>query len=283
MIKIEKLGRGFDGFDKGLYNLDSSAFLNPKRMLVPHDASFIDNLFIAILAVSQSSKKILDLGSFFGSLPFFVEGACRKANTVYQPEWTLVDNMLYTNELVVCLQQDKQLSGHWLPQFIYDEWKNLQPHVAKLFNNGLPPSTLNEFNQYWDKLALEFNVTKPNMTMYTELHYDKYDLVSFDLSAGRYLENKSLFYDVLENCMHEQSVVILDDVLPKFPMMMSLFYDILTNTDLEPIAFSPHRVALINKSSKQQFIKKVPVDLENRYYSFYKHSNEHWGDFLVLN
>ncbi len=295
MIKITKQSYNL-GFDKGLSKLNKAAFYTPSRILGPNDSVFDDNVLTALLAYGSDSKQILDLGSYFGMLPFFVEDLVRAGNEQYLPTWTLVDNMLYVNELRASLENSSTLTGRFLPEHFLKEWYDLNERTVQLFEHTdtkiLPPVTVDAFNAYWQKLATYYDVQKPNMSMHTSL-YDvpqiTYDLVSYDLSAGRYTENKPLLEHVILNHTHENTIIVLDDVWPKHPMTMALFYHIVSTFDYKPVAFSRHKVAIMKPTAKGAFLEKLSSRVnvhENRpnlsYYGFRKSTNEYWGDFLQL-
>lgn len=295
MINIPK--QFFNASVKGrIAKLDDSAFFAPSRILGPSDSVFVDNVLTALLAYGSDSKEILDLGCYFGMLPFFVEDLIRSDNKQYAPNWTLVDNMLYVNELRASLENSSELSGRFLPKHILKEWYNLNERTLQIFEHTdakiLPPVTVEGFNTYWKNLSRYYDVQQPAMSLYVSL-YDtpriKYDLISYDLSAGRYEENKPLLENVILNHSHDNTIIVLDDVWPNHPKTMALFHHIITNFDYRPIAFSRHRVAIMKPMAKlaflEKFSRKVTVDDKRPqlpYYSFWKTNNEYWGDFLIL-
>ena len=285
-----------NGFDESYYH----ALFKPTRMLgYSNDQIYLDSVLIAMLIHAKQSKKVLDLGSYFGMLAFVVEDLHTHSNINSEIEWILVDNCMYIKELYQHIRGEVELSGVFLPMGQIDEWKKnkVSQNTQTLFDSHgefcLPPVNAEQFQQYWKNLANNYlNIKCPNMTMYEDLNLlndQKFDFVIFDLSAGQYENNLEMF-SKLQEYITEETIIVLDDITPKHPNMMALFEYIMKEFNYSPVAFSPGKIAVIHPEQKESFlllvknhiiIESLKVNGANHSCSF--NSNPIWGTYLQLN
>lgn len=280
-------------FETGLCNLNRNAFFNPSRILGPDDRIYNDLVLQTMLIVGTQSTCVLDAGSFFGSMAFAVEDLLRKANYDYKRiSWHLLDNNLYVNELKESLENDNPISGRYLHQFNVDDWKkHPRPELFSLGSKGhcVPPTTTTEFEQYWKNLAVSYNVPMPDMSMAIDTNSiaaDKFDIIMFDLSAGKYNENLEVLNNLLIKT-HDKTVIVLDDVVPQHPETMALFKTLYDTLSYRPIAFSTYKVALAKESSKDAIIENLRDYIDTSYgtkgyYWCREVTGSVWGNYLEL-
>ena len=297
ILKIPKLKTAL--IKNGLNKLHYHALFEPTRMLGSNnDHLYLDSVLITMLSHAKQSKKILDLGSYFGMLPFFVEDLYRVSNTPNEIEWTLVDNCLYLIEMHNYLKGEAPLSNNFLSIAHSVEWQkdNIPLRTQALFDSTdthcLPPINSIQFQQYWEKLATTYlDVKCPNMKMYEaldQLDGEKFDFASFDLSAGLYKNSKDMFSKMLPH-VTDDAIIVIDDVAPTHPEAMAFFNHIMKDYNFVPVAFSPGKVAVmqlkykelfLQQVDKQVIINEIEVDESNYYFSF--RENEIWGSYLKL-
>ena len=282
----------------GLKKLDYYTFYEPEVVLNFH---YPDVVLFALLAHIKKPKNILDFGSFFGLLPFVVEEIFRSSGLNQQFNWTLVDTCLYTKELAEAIKNNTPVTGRYLNINQFNGWHedNVPPwkehaFFPKVGKYYLPPSNPTEFNGYWFRLAMHYNIPKPAMTMFEgieETQGKKFDLVHFDLTAGAYELNKNMFEYLVKNNLNDDGIIVFDDMRPQHPRMLLFFQYILASTDFRPIAFSTGKIAMMRKKYKEDFIKRVEaeglIEIEHTrdsYYSFQPSGGleSDWGDFLDL-
>jgi hypothetical protein len=296
-LLVPRLTRDYirDGFK----NLKHYTFYEPDVVLNMH---YPDIILFALLAHVKQPNHILDLGSFFGLLPFAVEEVFRSSDNQQQFKWTLVDNCLYTKELAEAIKNNTGLSTRFLSKKHFDGWHqdNVPAWKEGMFFDKvgeyfLPPSTVAEFNGYWFKIANHHKIPRPYMQMFEsmeEVKDKKFDLVHFDLTAGAYELNKNTFLSLVEHNLSDDGIIVFDDMRPQHPNMLLFFQYILANTDFRPIAFSTGKIAMMRKSHKEAFINAVvdngliEVDyrLKDSYFSFQRcgAGDTDWGNFLDL-
>lgn len=273
-------------------------FYDPEVVLNFH---YPDAVLFALLAHVKKPKHILDLGSFFGLLPFIIEEIFRSSGSQEQFNWTLVDSCLYTKELAEAIKNNTPVSARYLSVEQFNGWHedNVPPWKEyKIFDKVgkyyLPPSTPREFNGYWFRLAKFHEIPRPLMVMFEsleEVQDRKFDLVHFDLTAGAYELNKNMFEDLVKHNLSDDGIIVFDDMRPQHPKMLLFFQYILSSTDFRPIAFSTGKIAMMRKQYKDDFIKKVDsaglievIHTRDSYYSFQigKGLESDWGNFLDI-
>jgi len=283
----------------GLKNFDHFTFYRPDVVLNFH---WPDVVLFTLLAHVKKPKHILDLGSYFGILPFVVEEISRINNCPESFDWTLVDSCLYTKELAAAAKGEIALSSIYLNNYHLNTWhiNNVPPWKENVLfkrvgSYYLPPSNPLEFENYWSSLATHYKVPKPSMTMFEsieEVQDKKFDLVHFDLSAGNYQVNKAMFNLISVHKLNDSGIIVFDDMRPQHPNMLLLFQYILATSDFRPIAFSTGKIAMMRKKYKAEFILNVEnaglreLDYRRRdsYFSFARDDckDTDWGDFLDL-
>ena len=282
-----------DGFKK----LDWHAFYEPDTVLNFH---YPDTVLFALLAHVKKPKHILDLGSFFGMMPFIVEEIFRSSGSDERFNWTLVDNCLYTKELAEAINTNTTTSGRYLSQKHFNAWRqeNVPPwkeHFLKKSGDFfIPPSNPNEFRAYWFRFAAHYGITMPSMTMFEnieEVQDRKFDLVHFDLTAGASELNKNMFNYIIKHKLNDDGIIVFDDIRPQHPKMLLFFQYILSTSDFRPVAFSTGKIAMMRKQHKPGFIFSVDnaglrqvIHTRDSYFSFALAGGEEtdWGDFLDL-
>jgi len=285
----------------GFKTLDWYTLYEPDVVLNFH---YPDSVLFALLAHIQQPKEILDLGSFFGMMPFITEEIYRTGWRGTGSEtfsWTLVDKCLYTKELADVVNGKTTLSSRWLNhshlqawhEDVVSAWKKEELY-QKAGQYYCPPSNPLEFDTYWDKLAAHYNINRPKMQMVESLeetNNKKFDLVHFDLTAGAYELNKEVFEQLAANNLSDDGIIVFDDMTPRHPKMLLFFQYLITKTEFRPIAFSTGKIALMRRGHKQAFIDKAlaaglidPDDERSYYYAFLVegHPDSDWGDFLNL-
>ena len=281
----------------GFKTLDWHAFYGPDVVLNFHQP---DVVLFALLAHVKKPKHILDLGSFFGMLPFIVEEIFRSSNSTEQFNWTLVDTCLYTKEFANAIKNNTPISARYLNQKHFDAWHvdNVPPWKETLFTRFgeyyLPPTNPFEFNRYWFQFAQRYGIPMPYMTMFEsieEVKDKKFDLVHFDLTAGASELNKRMFEHVANNLLIDDGIIVFDDIRPQHPKMLLFFQYILSTSDFRPIAFSTGKIAMMRKEHKPLFMFNVEKaglkeirHIRDDYYSFQFVGSEEtdWGDFMDL-
>lgn len=297
ILQIPKLNSSFfkNGFDKLHYH----AMFNPTRILgTSNDQIYLDSVLVTLLSYAKQSKKILDLGSYFGMLPFIVEDLHRLGNVNFKIDWTLVDNCTYVKELHQYIIGQASLSGNFMSVAHSNEWnksKIVLP-TQKLFDSYgdscLPPINAEQFQLYWQKLASDYlDVTCPSMTMYEDLSLlegQKFDFVVFDLSAGRFKNSVDMF-GILQNHVTDDAIIVIDDITPSHPETMAFFQHVMKTYNYAPVAFSPGKIAVMHTEQKAEFLlkaeSKITINEMNfdstSFYCYYK-DNEVWGPYLQL-
>jgi hypothetical protein len=281
----------------GFKTLDWHAFYEPDTVLNFH---YPDVVLFSLLAHVKKPKHILDLGSFFGMLPFIVEEIFRSSGSNEQFNWTLVDNCLYTKEFAEAIKNKTPISARYLNQKHFNAWRreNVIPRKETLFDKSgyylLPPSNPMEFRAYWHRFSSSYNVPMPPMIMVEsieEVNDKKFDLVHFDLTAGASELNKRMFNHIAEHKLNDDGIIVFDDMRPQHPKMLLFFQYILATTDFRPVAFSTGKIAMMRKKYKPEFIFKVDNEglrevnhTRDNYFSFALAGGEEtdWGDFLDL-
>lgn len=294
-LRIPRLTKEYirDGFK----TLDWHSFYEPDLVLNFH---YPDVVLFALLAHVKQPKHILDLGSFFGMLPFIVEEIYRSSGSAQQFNWTLVDNCLYTKEFAEAIKNRSPISARYLNQTHFDAWRqeNVLPWKDSWFQKSgyhyLPPSNPFEFSVFWFRFATHYRIPNPYLTMYenmTDVKDTKFDLVHFDLTAGASELNRNMFNHVINNNLSDDGIIVFDDMRPQHPKMLVFFQYILATTDFRPIAFSTGKIAMMRKQYKPEFISKVDNaglrevnHTRDDYFSFQMAGGEEtdWGDFLDL-
>lgn len=281
----------------GFKSLDWHAFYEPDTVLNFH---YPDVVLFALLAHVKQPKHILDLGSFFGMLPFIVEEIYRSSNSTERFNWKLVDNCLYTKELAEAINNNTPISARYLSQKHFRAWHedvvvgwkiNL---FQKVGNYYLPPSNPLEFDRHWFRLSLQYNIPMPYMSMVEsieEVKDTKFDLVHFDLTAGSSALNRSMFEHVIKHNLNDDGIIVFDDIRPQHPKMLLFFQYILSTSDFRPVAFSTGKIAMMRKAHKPLFmfnvekagLKQVKYTRDD-YFSFQFLDGEEtdWGDFMDL-
>ena len=298
VLQIPKIKDSY--FKNGFDVLNYHALFEPTRMLgYNNDEIYLDTVLIAMLIHAKQSKKVLDLGSYFGMLAFVVEDLYNHGNINSEIEWTLVDNCLYVKELYQHIKGESEFSGKFLPMGVIAEWtkERIPKNTQYLFDSHgescLPPSNTEQFQQYWKNLANNYLKVKcPNMTMYEDLNLltgQKFDFVVFDLSAGRYKNNIEMF-SKLQEYVTDDVIILLDDINPRHPEMMSLFHKVMELYDYSPVAFSPGKIAVMHPKQKKDFLSSVEnyitinkQNVSDPNFNCYLNSNEVWGPYLQLN
>lgn len=283
----------------GYKSFDWYTFYNPDIVLNFH---WPDAVLFTLLAHVKKPKHILDLGSYFGILPFVVEEISRINNCPESFDWTLIDSCLYTKELASVVKGEIALTLRYLNNYHLNTWhvdnvpswkeNTLFKRVGDYY---LPPSTPLEFENFWTALSTHYKVSQPSMTMFEsieEVQDIKFDLVHFDLAAGNYQVNKAMFNLISVHKLNDDGIIVFDDMRPQHPNMLLLFQYILETSDFRPIAFSTGKIAMMRKKYKAEFILNVEnaglkeIDRRKRdnYYSFAVSDGEDakWGDFLDL-
>lgn len=297
ILQIPKITSSF--FKDGFNALNYNALFEPTRILGSgSDQIYLDSVLVTLLSYAKQSKKVLDLGSYFGMLPFIVEDLHRRGNMKFDIDWVLVDNCMYVKELYNDLKGIASLSGDFLSYSHLAGWdKDSMPgNTRKLFdvhnNSCLPPINAEQFQIYWKKLAADYlNVECPNMTMYEDLSLlkgQKFDFVIFDLVAGMFKNSVKLF-DELQDYLTDDAIVIIDDVLPRHPETMAFFHYILKTYNYAPIAFSLGKIAIMKPEHKEKFLTEAEhyiaiheLNLNSPDFYCYYRVNEIWGPYLQL-
>lgn len=295
LLKIPRITKEFvrDGF----HSFDHYTLYDPDIVLNFH---YPDTVLFTLLAHIKKPRQILDLGSFFGTLPFIVEEMSRVGGCPESFNWTLVDNCLYTKELAEVITTSSEISGKWLLPSHLDTWHNSvggKSSRQRLYSqhNGwsVPPCNTEQFYDFWGKFATVYNVPKPSMTMHEDvklLGENKFDLVHFDLTAGSYKLCVEMIHLLLEKHLQPDSIIVFDDMTPKHPIMLSFFQYLLRETNLRPVAFSTNKIAMMNQDYKDKFFQQaVEADLIDTthakmpYFSFMREGVPNcWGDQLNL-
>lgn len=297
ILKIPKLKSSFikNGFDKLHYN----ALFEPTRILGSStDQIYLDSVLVTLLSHAKQSKSVLDLGSYFGMLPFVVEDLYRRAGATSDIKWSLVDNCTYVKELHQHLIGETPLSGNYMSAIHSAEWAKdkIQSPTRNLFSSNneycLPPINAEQFQQYWEKLATDYlGIKSPDMTMYEDLNLlegQKFDFVIFDLSAGQFRNSIDVF-SKLQEYVTDDVVILIDDVSVAHPETMALFHYIMEAFDYIPVAFSPGKVAVMHPAHKEKFmlqaesyitVNEMNIDLPD-FYCYFK-TNEVWGSYFQL-
>jgi hypothetical protein len=295
-LKIPRVTKEF--VRDGLQAFDHYTFYEPEVVLNFH---FPDIVLFTLLAHVKKPKHILDLGSYFGILPFVVEEISRINNCPESFNWTMVDNCLYTKELAGTINGDVTFSNRYLNRNHLDSWhENNVPKwkenvlFKKVGEYYLPPSTTLEFERYWSCFATHYKVPKPSMKMFEsidEVKDTKFDLVHFDLTAGASELNRKMFHLIAEHKLNDDGIIVFDDMRPQHPKMLVFFQYILATSDFRPVAFSTGKIAMMRKKYKPEFIFKVDNaglrevnHTRDNYFSFAMAGGEEtdWGDFLDL-
>jgi hypothetical protein len=281
----------------GFKTLNWHSFYEPDTVLNFH---YPDIVLFALLAHVKKPKHILDLGSFFGMLPFIVEEIFRSSGSNEQFNWTLVDTCLYTKEFAEAIKSNTPISARYLNQKHFNAWRqeNVQPwkevFFRKLGDYFVPPSNSFEFDIFWYRFALHYRIPKPPMTMFEsieEVKDKKFDLVHFDLTAGASELNKRMFEHVANHLLSDDGIIVFDDMRPQHPKMLLFFQYILSTSDFRPIAFSTGKIAMMRKKYKADFIFSVDNaglrqinHVRDNYFSFAMAEGEEtdWGNFLDL-
>jgi hypothetical protein len=280
-IKIPRITKEFirDGFK----NFDHFTLYKPEVVLNFH---YPDVVLFTLLAHIKKPKHILDLGSYFGMLPFLVEEIARVGDCPERFEWTLVDNCLYTKELADAILTVSKLSNRWLNESHLVQWHNGQTRKMKrekLFNVvgewSIPPHNTEQFNNYWQNFSELYEVPKPNMVMLESVDNigdKKFDLVHFDLTAGSYNLCIEMLHLLLSKHLQKDAIIVFDDLTPRHPMMLLFFQYMLKETCLRPIAFSTGKIAMMDFNYKSTFLQQAyEADLIDP-----DHSKRHWFSFL---
>jgi hypothetical protein len=282
----------------GFKTLDYYTLYEPELALNFH---YPDAVLFSLLAHVKKPQDVLDLGSYFGMFPFVIEEIYRVANNDARFKWTLVDNCLYTKELAGAIKNNTGLSNRWLNQSHLDGWHvdNVPEWKRRCFFSKegdyyLPPSNPAEFYGFWHRISAFYNIQKPTVSMLEsveELQNRKFDLLHFDLTAGAYELNKSMFETIVKNNLNNDSIIVFDDMTPRHPNMLLLFQYILASSDFRPIAFSTGKIAMMRKQYKPDFIYKVGQaglmeinHTRDSYYSFQQNPgrDSDWGDYLDI-
>ena len=284
----------------GLKSLDWYTLYAPDVVLNFH---WPDAVLFTLLAHVKKPKHILDLGSYFGILPFVVEEISRINNCPESFDWTLIDSCLFTKELAAVVKGEITLSSHYLNNYHLNTWhcrgtgQSWKENVLfkRIGNYYLPPSTPLEFENYWSSLATHYKIPKPSMRMFEsieEVQDTKFDLVHFDLAAGDYQVNKEMFNLISVHKLNNGGIIVFDDMRPQHPNMLLLFQYILATSDFRPIAFSTGKIAMMRKKYKAEFIlnvenaglREINLQYRDNYYSFAVNGGRdtEWGDFLDL-
>ena len=281
----------------GFKTLDWHAFYEPDTVLNFH---YPDTVLFALLAHVKKPKHILDLGSFFGMMPFIVEEIFRSSGSYQQFNWTLVDTCLYTKELANAINNNTPISGRYLNQKHFDAWREesvppwKERFLKKSGNFFVPPSNPHEFRIYWFRFAAHYGIPMPSMTMFEsieEVKDTKFDLVHFDLTAGASELNKNMFNYIIQHKLNDDGIIVFDDMRPQHPKMLLFFQYILATSDFRPIAFSTGKIAMMRKQHKSPFIGNVDsaglrqvIHTRDSHFSFALDDGEEtdWGDFLDL-
>ena len=297
ILQLPKLNGSFfkNGFDKLHYH----AMFEPTRVLgTGPDQIYLDSVLVTLLSYAKQSKKILDLGSYFGMLPFIVEDLHRLGNVNLEIDWTLVDNCTYVKELHQHILGQAQLSGNFMSIAHSMEWNKskIVPTTQNLFDSYgdscLPPTNTEQFQLYWKKLATDYlDIKCPSMTMYEDidqLEGQKFDFVIFDLSAGRFKNSVDTF-GILQNHVTDDAIIVIDDITPSHPETMAFFQYVMKTYNYAPVAFSPGKIAVMHPEQKEEFLLKAETKIvinemnfdSPSFYCYYKH-NEVWGPYLQL-
>jgi hypothetical protein len=294
-LVIPRLTREYirDGFK----TLDWHSLYAPDLVLNFH---YPDVALFALLAHIKQPKHILDLGSFFGMLPFIVEEIYRSSGSTKQFNWTLVDTCLYTKELAEAIKNRSPISTRYLSQVHFDAWRqeNVLPWKERWFQKSgdyfLPPSNPFEFGIFWYKFSSHYNIPNPYIKMFEtieEVQDRKFDLVHFDLTAGASELNKNMFNYIAEHKLNDDGIIVFDDMRPQHPKMLVFFQYILATSDFRPVAFSTGKIAMMRKQHKPGFIFNMEQaglkqlnHTRDSYFSFAMAGGEEtdWGDFLDL-
>jgi hypothetical protein len=294
-LVIPRLTREYirDGFK----TLDWHSLYEPDLVLNFH---YPDVALFALLAHVKQPKHILDLGSFFGMLPFVVEEIYRSSGSTKQFNWTLVDTCLYTKEVADAINNGISTSGRYLSQVHFDAWRqeNVPPWKERWFKKSgdffLPPSNPFEFGIFWYRFSSHYNIPNPYIKMFEtieEVKDTKFDLVHFDLTAGASELNKNMFNHIIQHRLNDDGIIVFDDMRPQHPKMLLFFQYILATSDFRPIAFSTGKIAMMRKPYKSAFIGNVDsaglrqiIHTRDSHFSFAMADGEEtdWGDFLDL-
>lgn len=272
--------------------------LNTPRLVLNYD--YADVVFFTLLAYIKNPCAVLDLGSFTGMLPFFVE---RLSNETCQFDWTLVDDSRYLNELKNSIINNQLLSGKGLKAVHKASWlKNKIPTgMQGIFESHsdylIPPVTPDDFEKFWKSFSALAKIKQPAVKMFSDLTHVpagvKFDLVHFDLAAGN-PENIEIFNQLSKNYLNDDAIVVFDDVEIAHPKMLLMFLDIIDNTNYSPVAVGLHKIAVMNRAHKDAFInisnQKGLLDFgaepfrdkSSEPYKFFLETSNRWGPYLNL-
>lgn len=299
MLNIPRITSNF--VIQGFKTLDHYALFEPDIGLNFH---YPDCAFFALLMEIKNPKQILDLGSYFGLLPILSEQLHKLYGDGKKFNWTLIDNCSYVKELSDYIRGDGAFTGIHLREQHLETWKikNIKPYKASMFEQQgeycIPPSTPNEFHVFWEKFTRYFQLDNPTKEMYTGFSSvpfnKKFDLVMFDLAAEAFDTNLEMWNILTEKYIQDDAIIVMDDILPRHPRAMSLFFYILENTDFSPVAFSTNKIAMQRKDFHDKFIftdtqnaglraMGTPTrDIQQPYFNFYFHHSYKWGNYLNL-
>lgn len=224
--------------------------------------AYLDNVLIAQLIHASGAKRVLDFGCYLGMMPLLVEDILITSNSdaVNGLEWTLIDNFMFTKAAKDDLALPTRFSKFW------NEFVEMFPWAEGL---ALPPVTNIELLEMLTAMNDQVAAPMPNLKIFPKIDYqtEKFDLISFDLSANDFDANMTAFKKATA-LLNEGGLIVLDDVKPLHPSQLALFvYAIVNNFNLHPFAFGRNKVVLLKSipASKQARIDAI---LENLHTEF---------------
>lgn len=258
---------------------------------------FLDNMLTAHLIHAAQIKTALDLGSYLGMLPLFTEDILKtgESDNQLQTAWTLVDNFSFLNDLSKAINDSTYRTTEQALVAQIEPWKNLNIEWAKtLTPELLPPTNPNNLAKFHDTIISYYNSPRPKISgMLTDINEvsGKFDLIHFDLSASRYIVNKTILEKVVNLHLNNNGIIIFDDVKTATPAQLSLFFYAIQELNLYPVAFSQTKAACI-KANDNEEKERLLINLKSRLvlsqdsisesYDWVLESTPEFGNYLKL-
>ena len=226
-----------------------------------------------------------------------VEDLLELANSDRQnkTQWYLFDNFSFLKEIV------------WIDEN-FEEWmktkeahlktwryhaSHLRDHKSTGLLKNLPiPTNPQALRDFLKLLTAKCSAPCPDIRSIDDdlgaLDDKKFDMISFDLSADQYLQNRKMLRHLVEKNLAAGGIIALDDVAAVHQGQLLLFLDAVTEMDLAPVAVAGDKVFLQKNSwhaSKQdrnawltQIYRKRAFsenDGTNFWFYFYENTGEH--------